>query len=179
MRHHSLNVDSKILASVGMKDAIWIATESNEIKQVLLPNLEVVLTLSSTKLELNDYSEGAITKTKENALVFGGNRGFHYFHPELLTFDQFTDIPSQKPQLVSLKLFGKEQTLGQSDSILDKPINLKESLTLSMNDSRFSLGFAVLNAISPSTVKYRYRMNGLDKTWTQAGKERPAAPQGN
>merc|ERR1712000_229643 len=93
VRHHSLKVDSKILASVGMKDAIWIATESNEIKQVLLPNLEVVLTLSSTKLELNDYSEGAITKTKENALVFGGNRGFHYFHPELLTFDQFTDIP--------------------------------------------------------------------------------------
>jgi len=178
VRHHSLNVDSKILASVGMKDSIWIATESNEIKQVLLPNLEVVLTLSSTKLELNDYSEGAITKTKENALVFGGNRGFHYFHPELLTFDQFTDIPSQKPQLVSLKLFGKEQTLGQSDSILDKPINLKESLTLSMNDSRFSLGFAVLNAISPSTVKYRYRMNGLDKTWTQAGKER-LAPYNN
>jgi len=178
VRHHSLNVDSKILASVGMKDAIWIATESNEIKQVLLPNLEVVLTLSSTKLELNDYSEGAITKTKENALVFGGNRGFHYFHPELLTFDQFTDIPSQKPQLVSLKLFGNEQTLGQPDSILDKPINLKESLTLSMNDSRFSLGFAVLNAISPSTVKYRYRMNGLDKTWTQAGKER-LAPYNN
>ncbi len=174
VRHHSLNVDSKILASVGLKDAIWIATESNEIKQVLLPNLEVVLTLSSTKLELNDYSEGAVTKTKENALVFGGNRGFHYFHPESLTFDQFTDIPSQKPQLVSLKLFGKEQSLRQPGSILDKPINLKDSLTLSMSDSRFSLGFAVLNAISPSTVKYRYRMNGLDKTWTEAGKERQA-----
>lgn len=174
VRHHALNLNSNILASVGLKDAIWIATESNEIKQVLLPNLEVVLNLSSTKLELNDYSEGAVTKTKENALVFGGDRGFHYFHPELLSFDQFTDIPSQKPELVSLKLFGREQEFWQASSVLDKPFNLKDSLTLSVSDSRFSIGFAVLNAVSPSTVKYRYRLTGLDKTWTEAGEERQA-----
>ena len=174
VRHHSLTVEAPILASVGLKDSIWVSTESNEIKQILLPNLEVVLTLSSTKLELNDYSEAAVTKTKENALVFGGDRGFHYFHPELLTFDHFTDVPSQKPQLVSLKLFGKEQVFGQKGSVLDKPINLKDSLTLSVSDSRFSFGFAILNAVSPSTVKYRYRLTGLDKNWTEAGKERQA-----
>ncbi|MFC3201306.1 EAL domain-containing protein [Alteromonas oceani] len=174
VRNHSLNIDANILASIGLKDSIWISTASNEIKQVLLPNLQIVLNLSSTKLELNDYSEGAVTKTKENALVFGGDRGFHYFHPELLSLDHFTDTPSQKPQLVSLKIFGKEQEYGKQNSVLDKPINLKDSLTLSVNDSRFSLGFTLLNAISPSSVKYRYRLTGLDKNWTEAGEERQA-----
>ncbi|GGF71809.1 EAL domain-containing protein [Alteromonas lipolytica] len=174
VNHHSLQMNTNVLAAIGLKDSLWMSTESNEIKQFLLPNMELVLNLSSKQLELNDYSESAVSKTRENALVFGGDRGFHYFYPEFLSFDKFTDTPSQQPEILSLKVFGKEQKFDTDSSVLDKPINLKSSLTLSDADTRFSLGFAVLNAVSPSTVKYRYRLTGWDKSWTQAGGERQA-----
>ncbi|MAJ68818.1 MAG: EAL domain-containing protein [Alteromonadaceae bacterium TMED7] len=174
VRQNTLNLDANILSSIGLKDAIWIATASNEIKQILLPNFEIVLNLSSTQLELNDYSEGAVAKTNSNGLIFGGDRGFHHFYPEYLSLDKSTDIPSQKPELLTLKLFGNEQSINQADSVLDKPLNLKSSLSLSYSDSRFSFSFAVLNPVSPTTVKYRYRLRGWDKSWTTSGTERQA-----
>lgn len=173
IRNHALGLYSNVLSVSGFKDAIWLATDTN-IKQVQLPNLDISTDLSELQLEYNSYSEGAVTKTSDNALVFGGDKGFHYFYPEFLTFNESSELPSTKPSFFGLKIFGKEQAFGNVDSSLDKPLYLKESLTLGFRDSRFSLSFGIVNPISPSTVKYRYRLTGLDQNWTQAGSERQA-----
>ena len=174
VRHHNIpEFYSEVLSAVGFKDSIWIATET-EIYQIALPNVQIDLTLSETQLEYNGYSEGAILKTRDNALVFGGGKGFHFFYPEFLTFKEVNEILSEKPQLFSLKVFGKEQKIDPKSESLNKPLYLKDSLTLASDVSRFSFGFGIINAVSPSAVKYRYRLDGLDSNWTESGPERQA-----
>ena len=170
----NIDVDSSvILAATGFKDSIWISTNSS-IQQLLLPSLETGLSFTEEKLEYNSYSEGVVSKTQDNALVFGGDKGFHYFYPEFLTFNERSETPSKEPQLFSLKVFGKEVVFSKDSVTLDKPIYLKESLTLGYQDARFSFNFGIVNAESPSTVQYRYRLTGLDHNWTEAGTDRQA-----
>lgn len=162
-----------ILAATGFKDSIWISTDSS-IQQLLLPSLTPGLSLSEEQLEYNNYSEGVVSKTHDNALVFGGDKGFHYFYPEFLSFNESSIEPSKIPQLLSLKIWGKEQQFSPDNTHLDKPLYLKESLTLGHQDARFSFSFGMINALSPATVQYRYRLTGLDQNWTEAGTERQA-----
>lgn len=175
INHYSLDFYGNVLSAIGLKDSIWMASDT-EIRQITLPDVEFDITLTEQKLEYNSYSEGAIASTSDNALVFGGGKGFHYFYPEFLAFDEFNDIPSRIPQVFSLRIFGKEQKFRSSTGtdLLDKPLYLKDSLTLAYTDSRFSLGFGVVNAVSPQTVKYRYKLTGWDHNWTEAGAERKA-----
>ncbi len=162
-----------ILAATGFKDSIWISTDSS-IQQLLLPSLTTGLSLSEEQLEYNNYSEGVVSKTHDNALVFGGDKGFHYFYPEFLSFNESSKEPSRQPELLSLKIWGKEQQFSPDSTHLNKPLYLKESLTLGHQDARFSFGFGMINALSPATVQYRYRLTGLDQNWTEAGTERQA-----
>ena len=162
-----------ILAATGFKDSIWISTDSS-IQQLLLPSLETGVSFSQEQLEYNSYSEGVVSTTQDNALVFGGDKGFHYFYPELMTFKKNSDVPSKSPQLFSLKVFGKEQVFSTDNTLLDKPIYLKQALTLGYQDARFSFSFGVINATSPFAIQYRYRLVGLDLNWTEAGTDRQA-----
>tara|TARA_Y100001947_G_scaffold159490_1_gene177234 strand:- start:378 stop:4901 length:4524 start_codon:yes stop_codon:yes gene_type:complete len=162
-----------VLTAKGFKDSIWISTNSS-IHQVLLPSLNAGLNFSEEQLEYNNYSEGVVSRTHDNALVFGGDKGFHYFYPEFLSFNENRDVPSRKPELFTLKIWGKEQKFSKNSTLLDKPLHLKSSLTLGYQDARFSFGFGIINAVSPSSVQYRYRLVGLEQNWTEAGTERQA-----
>lgn len=176
VKNITLEIDSNvILAATGFKDSIWLSTET-AIKQLTLPSLSLGFSINGDQLEYNNYSEGAVSVTHDNGLVFGGDKGFHFFYPEL--FAEATQNSSEKmsniPQLFSLKIFGKEQEFSGASSTLDKPLYLKQDLSLAYNDSRFSFSFGIINASSPRTVKYRYRLTGWDHNWSESGSDRQA-----
>jgi len=176
IKHITLDIDSNvILAATGFKDSIWLSTDS-AIKKLELPSLSVSFVMDEVQAEYNNYSEGAVSITHDNGIVFGGDKGFHFFYPELLTETSIniSESPSSVPSLFSLKVFGKEQDFSAQEGLLDKPLYLKNELSLAHNDSRFSFTFGVVNAISPRTIKYRYRMTGWDHNWTESGTERQA-----
>ena len=173
-RKVTLDVASNVvLAATGFKDSIWLSTDSS-IEQIRLPTLDTGISISKEQLEYNNFSEGAVSITHDNGIVFGGDKGFHFFYPEFLTVKETSETPSEKPNLFSLKIFGKEQDFNSQTSPLDKPVYLKERLTLAHVDSRFSFTYGVVNAVSPGSIKYRYRLTGWDQNWTQAGSERQA-----
>ena len=112
-------------------------------------------------------------------MFIGGFAGAVAFQPERLSERSYTPAVA----LTSFQLFGKSLGLGPG-SPLQRAIDYTDRLTLAHDQNSFSFEFAALSFSSPSTNRYRYRLEGLDRTWHEVGSDRPYAsyttlPAGN
>ncbi len=94
-------------------------------------------------------------------MYFGGINGITTFHP-----DQLMDNPYTPPVVIKrLRLFNKTVLPGDDSGILQKNINITESITLTAAQSVFSLEFVVSNYISGNHNTFAYKLDGYDKEW--------------
>ena len=107
---------------------------------------------------------GACFKNRSGEMFFGGFNGATFFHP-----DSVAD-PSYSPPVVltEFRLSGNPVDIG-GGSPLSKSITYTTRLTLSHEERNFSLAFSALSYLSPGTNRYRYKLEGLDDTWHDAG----------
>jgi PAS domain S-box-containing protein len=110
----------------------------------------------------------AYSKSKSGEMFFGGPNGFNAFYP-----DQIVDNPHPPPVLITdFQLANKPVPIG-ADSILQKSILETDKLVLSYRDRVFSFEFAALNYRAPEKNRYKYKLEGFDKEWTETtGKRR-------
>ncbi len=76
--------------------------------------------------------------------------------------------------MADLKLFNKSVAVGEHDSLLSRPIAHTQAITLTHEQSVFSLGFVALNLTQPEKNQYAYRLEGFDKDWNHVGNKREA-----
>jgi signal transduction histidine kinase/CheY-like chemotaxis protein len=110
----------------------------------------------------------AYSKSRSGEMFFGGPNGFSAFYP-----DQIVDNPYPPPVLITdFQLANKPVPIG-ADSILQKSILETDKLVLSYRDRVFSFEFAALNYRAPEKNRYKYKLEGFDKEWTETtGKRR-------
>ncbi len=125
-------------------------------------------------LQSNQFSKYSYYQSRAGVMYFGGINGLTAFRPE-----DITDNPYLPPVvLTDFKIFNKSVSIGP-DSPLPQHINLAKSITLSYQQSVFSLDFAALNYIVPTKNQYAYKMEGFDKDWNYAGADRRFATYTN
>jgi ligand-binding sensor domain-containing protein/signal transduction histidine kinase len=109
---------------------------------------------------------GACFKNRSGEMFFGGFNGATVFHP-----DRVAD-PSYPPPIVltEFRLSGSPVEIG-GGSPLSKSITYTSRLTLSHEQRIFSLGFSALSFLSPGTNRYRYKLEGLEDKWHEAGSD--------
>jgi ligand-binding sensor domain-containing protein/signal transduction histidine kinase len=100
-------------------------------------------------------------------MFFGGFAGAVAFRPDKLP--QAAYIPPVV--LTSFQLFGKPVSLGPG-SALTRAIDYTNRLTLSHDQNSFSFEFSALSFRSPSTNRYRFKLEGLDRYWQEVGSDR-------
>jgi signal transduction histidine kinase/ligand-binding sensor domain-containing protein len=112
----------------------------------------------------------ACFKSPRGELYFGGFAGAVEFDPAALIDNPFT------PPIVltQLEIGGLPVELGP-DSPLSRSIGYTSHLRLSGNQRTFAIEFAALSFRSPTTNRYRYRLDGLDTDWREVGSERRIA----
>jgi PAS domain S-box-containing protein len=107
---------------------------------------------------------GACFKSSSGEMFFGGFSGGIAFHP-----DKVADSPYIPPVvLTDFRLFDRPVTVG-ADSPLKRSIEFSSALRLSHNQNVFSLEFSALSYFNPSTNRYRYKLDGLDREWHEVG----------
>lgn len=111
-------------------------------------------------------------------LYFGGFSGAVAFRPEDIVESSYT------PPIVltAFRLFGDVNPVGRLP--LSEAIDYIRSLQLSSRQNSFSFEFAALAFRSPTTSRYRYKLEGLDKDWHEVGSDERIAnyttlPAGN
>lgn len=106
----------------------------------------------------------ACAKSPTGQMFFGGFAGAVAFDP-----DELTDSTYVPPVvLTAFNLFGVPVSV-RPGTPLSKAIGFVNTLTLPHNENDFSFGFSALSFRSPSTNRYRYRLDGLDTGWHEVG----------
>jgi signal transduction histidine kinase/ligand-binding sensor domain-containing protein len=101
-------------------------------------------------LQGNEYNQGAFFKNKKGELFFGGTNGFNAFEPGQIETD-----PYKPPVVITDFLINNKSVLSQK---------LKnDRITLSPNESLFSIEFAALHYANPKKNQYKYQLDGYDE----------------
>lgn len=107
---------------------------------------------------------GSCSKSSSGEMFFGGFSGGIAFYP-----DRVVDSPYVPPiVLTDFRLFDRPVIPG-TGSPLTKSIGYTSALTLSHDQTIFSLEFSALSYFNPGTNRYRYKLDGLDRQWHEVG----------
>lgn len=132
---------------------LWISTNFG-ISRFDPDNQEFQNFTTNDGLQDNEFTIGAVTKSKSGEIYFGGINGFNYFNPNNIEMNKH--IPPVV--LTSLKRRGKNIMTQKSFD------NLKK-ITFNWKDNAFEFEYAALHYIQTEEVKYAYRLEGFDTDW--------------
>ena len=112
------------------------------------------------------FADGSYLKTSKGLFIFGGSNGITVFNPNDIIRNQ---IPP-KVFLTDLKLSDKSVLLGKG-SILEKPIDETDVITLEHDNNNISLEFIALHYLNPSNNQYAFLLENYDKAWRYIGNQ--------
>ncbi len=120
----------------------------------------------------NEYNRREYGKANDGRLYFGGVEGVTSFDPEVF---YISSDPS--PIVINrLKLSNKEisyTTLTKGDAGQDyqlpAPLEHLQKLTFPYTERMITLGFSLLDFTNPAGNKYKYKLEGFNNEWIDAG----------
>lgn len=114
-------------------------------------------------LQGEEFNFGAAFRSSTGQLYFGGTNGYNVFTPRLLQFN------TRSPPVALTGVSILNQPL-QSVS----PYEQLGQLQLGYRDQVVTFDFAALDFAAPHENRYRYRLEGFDADWVNAGARRSA-----
>src|SRR5690606_8628007 len=109
-------------------------------------------------------------RAADGTLYFGSVKGLIRFNPV-----EYPESTFQPPVYITgLQVHDRELEINKKGSPLTQSITFMDRLELNHNQSSFSIDFAALSYISTGMTEYAYKMEGLDKEWTQIQTNRKA-----
>ena len=115
----------------------------------------------------NSFKQAVASAGRDGEMFFGGKDGLVSFFP-----DQIQDNPAVPPVVITNFLLANKPVPIGGKSVLQRSILETRDLTLSYQDRVISFEFAALNYIAPQKNRYRYKLEGFDKGWTEVGSDR-------
>lgn len=107
-------------------------------------------------LPSNEFNQGAYCIDSAGIIYFGGINGLVYFDPTLV---KEIKIPAPQLYLQSFNLFDKRV---EFDTVFDS----KQRIELKYFENFFSIEFVSPSYLNPGKTRYKYILEGLDKSWT-------------
>jgi len=122
-------------------------------------------------LQSNEFNRWAFCKGADGQLFFGGINGITAFFPRAI------DPNPLPPPVVLTEMQVSYQTVlpGGSGSPLRRSIEETRSIVLDHDQNDLAFTFAALDFTQPDQNTYRYRMEGYDQAWVEAGTNRRAS----
>jgi len=146
------------------RNRVWMSTNSGisvfDVKSNAVENY-----LFDEGLQGSQYNLGAFEKTKSGIFLFGGTSGFNRFYPD--SIKQFN-----KPYEIvftNLKIFNKEIRPDSHNKILKSVLNFTDLIVLKYAQSVVEIEFASLNFSNPQFNTYKYKLEGFNADWIDAG----------
>ena len=118
--------------------------------------------------DLTGYS--ACWKSIHGEMFFGGFAGATRFRPEDVSNDSY--VPPVA--LTAFDLFGAPVSVGPG-SPLKQMIGFTNEVMLTHDQNSFSFQYSALSFRNPSTNRYRYKLEGLEKNWHEVGSDQRVA----
>ncbi|MES2152172.1 MAG: diguanylate cyclase [Pseudomonadota bacterium] len=112
------------------------------------------------------FAPAAAYAAPDGALYFGGVKGMTAVHPQAVrSVSMAPQVAITDISVFNRSLSGASRPEGVR---LAGTVTAPQALTLSANESVFSLEFAALHYTDPGSNRYAYRLVGFDRDWVQA-----------
>ncbi|KAA6330868.1 Sensor histidine kinase TodS [termite gut metagenome] len=150
-------------ALAGTDSTLWISTTNGlslfDLKTQTFKNFD-----KKDGLQDNQFNYGAYLKNDRGELFFGGINGFNIIVPELVKNNEYV------PPIVitNLKIFNENAEVGEG-KLLTKHIAFTDKVRLRYDQNMLSFSFTALNYVMAEKNRYRYRLEGLEERWVDAG----------
>ncbi|MGH1373810.1 MAG: two-component regulator propeller domain-containing protein [Cellvibrionaceae bacterium] len=105
-------------------------------------------------VQSREFIAGSELKGREGYLYFGGVGGLNFFRPQKVENNQFV------PPVVITKL-----SVLQSQNERDIYVDQQQTITLDFDDQPFALDFSALSYSRSEQNRYRYKLEGVDRSW--------------
>lgn len=141
---------------------LWISTNqgliryNKDLKKSYLYN-------QTDGLVSKEFNTNASFKSNTNLYYFGSPNGVAYFNPNTLVKNNYA------PQVILTNFTVKGSSTANEnniDKLLEHAIPFAKSISLSHNQGSFNITYAIPNFINSSNNKYKYRLKGLERSWT-------------
>ena len=142
------------------KNNLWLSTDKGisclKRDNYSFLNYSIAYGLVETEFNFNGYFQ-----SPSGEFFFGGVNGFTQFDPREIK--QPNHIPSVV--FTGLHAFGTDIVPGNTEGILDKPLNLAKEITFPYHKAIFTISFAALDYTNPRHNKYAYMLEDIDPQW--------------
>lgn len=109
-------------------------------------------------LQADEFNFNAHYRGRDGTLYFGGNGGFNAFLPEVA----LSEAPPPRLALTSVAILNEQLPFAEFPGV-DRPLSLQH------DDKLVTFEFTALDFMSPANNRYRYRLEGFDPNWVEAG----------
>ncbi|MDM8535559.1 two-component regulator propeller domain-containing protein [Desulfobacterales bacterium HSG17] len=141
-------------------NSLWLGTKIGLIR-FDLENKTSKLYTKDDGLQGNEFWEYPLLKTDDGEIwVFGGN-GANSFYP-----DKLQDNPHIPPVVMT------SLTQGNEKIILNKSPEKVREIALDWQQNFFEFEYAAINYTNPGKNHYKYKLEGFDRDWFDAGTRR-------
>jgi len=106
------------------------------------------------------YFDASALRVADGTLYFGGNNGITAFNPRAL----HDNLIAPRAVITGLQIFGQPWQ-DVRPGMLPGPIERLSGITLTPQDSVFSLEFSALHFAAPGRNRFAYRLVGFDQDW--------------
>ncbi len=118
----------------------------------------------------NDFNMNAAFRDSQGLLYFGNYKGIDFFNPNAIVKNSnLTQV-----YLTDLKIFNEKILPQEKGSPLKRIIKETDSITLSSEQSVFTIEYTGINYTRPEKNQYAYYLEGLEKSWNYVGQSRSA-----
>jgi len=139
---------------------LWISTTRGLVRFNPLSG-EVKTYTESNGLIGDQFNYSSVLKDSGGTIYFGSIKGLISFNP-----NEFTESSSLAPvYFTEFRVNGMESVMEGVDAPLENSIVFTNNITLTHQQSTFSIDFAALNFSAPEMIHYSYRMEGLSDNW--------------
>jgi signal transduction histidine kinase/ligand-binding sensor domain-containing protein/AraC-like DNA-binding protein/CheY-like chemotaxis protein len=144
---------------------LWMATNLGIV--AYNPTTDEVLHYGGEELTLvGSFCERAVASDLEGRMYFGGDNGLLLFNPLSVTSQ---NAPLREAFFTSLWVNNvlTDYNPAAERNVLDASLWHAKRLTLRPDENSFTISFAVQEYGNPSAIRYAYRLEGYDDTWTE------------
>jgi len=136
---------------------LWISTNNGISK--FNPDTKVFRNYLTPEIRSIGQFNNACLKTKDGFMLFGGQNGIIYFHP-----DSIREDCSYAPIVItSFSILGKE---------IRNEINQGDEISIPYKDNYFSIEYAALDYRNSPKLQYAYKLEGVNNNWMNVGTQR-------
>ena len=121
-------------------------------------------------LQSDEFNRHAYCKDENGRLYFGGVSGFNWFDTKELE----EDTTPVTVRITGIELMNKPVHFGTEGSPLARPVHLSEGMEIPYSSNMVSFSFASMEYAAPELHQYRYKLEGFDPDWIDAGTDNSA-----